>query len=229
MNNKKVLIIDDDTGFLYLTTLLFKKAGASVFTARDGLEGISKLFTHQPDLILLDLEMPGMDGFEICRRIRQISETPIIIVTAINKEQEMLKGLDAGADDFLTKPFNPEILLARATAVLRRSRRAHSQAERLDFDNGYLVIDFERHEVLVNSKRVKITPTEFSLLTFLVRNAGKVLTFEQILTRVWGNQYGGSAQYVHVYISNLRNKIEENPKQPRYLLTIHGVGYVFEK
>jgi DNA-binding response OmpR family regulator len=229
MNNKKVLIIDDDSGFLYLTGLLFKKAGASVFTARDGLEGISQLFAHQPDLILLDVEMPGMDGFEVCKRIRQISETPIIFVTAINKEQEMLKGLEAGADDFLSKPFNPEILLARAAAVLRRSGRAESQAERLNFDNGHLVIDFERHEVLVEGRRIKITPTEFSLLTYLVRNAGKVLTFEQILTRVWGNQYGGSPEYVHVYISQLRNKIEENPKQPRYLLTIHGVGYVFEK
>lgn len=229
MKDKKILLIDDDSGFLYLTGLLFKKAGARVFTARDGLEGISKLFTHQPDLTLLDLEMPGMNGFEICSRIRQISDTPIIIVTALNEERDMLKGLEAGADDYLTKPFNPEILLARAAAVLRRSGQGHSQAELFNFDNGYLVIDFERHEVLVNGKRVKITPTEFSLLAYLVRNAGKVLTFEQILAKVWGNQYGRSAEYVHVYISQLRNKIEANPRQPRYLLTIHGVGYVFEK
>jgi DNA-binding response OmpR family regulator len=229
MKDKKILLIDDDTGFLYLTSLLFKKAGAEVFTARDGLEGISKLFTHQPDLTILDLTMPGIDGFEVCSRIRQFSDMPIIIVTSVNEEQDMLRGLDAGADDFLTKPFNPDVLLARAAAVLRRSGRGQSPTERSAFDNGHLVIDFERHEVLVRGKRIKVTPTEFSLLTFLVRNAGKVLTFEQILTKVWGNQYGRSADYVHVYISHLRTKIEENPKQPRYLLTVHGIGYVFEK
>ena len=141
----------------------------------------------------------------------------------------MLKGLDAGADDYLTKPFNPEILLARATAVLRRSGRAQSPSDRLNFDDGYLVIDFERHEVLVHEKKIRLTPTQFSLLAYLARNEGKVLTFEQILNKVWGNQYGRSTDYVHVYISQLRNKIEENPKQPRYLRTIHGVGYIFEK
>lgn len=229
IKDKKILLIDDDSGFLYLTSLLFKKAGASVFTARDGLEGISTLFTQQPDLILLDLEMPGLDGFEVCRRIRQISEIPIIIVTAIHKEQDMLKGLDAGADDYLSKPFNPDILLARVTAVLRRSKRAQSPAEVSTFDSDHLAIDFERREILVRGRRIKVTPTEFNLLTYLVRNAGKVLTFEQILNKVWGDQYGRSAEYVHVYVSQLRNKIEENPKQPRYLRTIHGVGYLFEK
>jgi len=229
MNNKKVLIIDDDAGFLYLASLLFKKAGATVFTARDGLEGISKLFTHQPDLTILDVTMPGLNGFEVCQRIRQISDTPIIMLTALNDEQDMLRGLKAGADDFLSKPFNPEILLARARTVLRRTEHLQSQTDSFNYDDGHLSIDMERRHVLLNDKRIKLTPTEFRLLTYLVRNPGKVLTFEQILANVWGNEYRGNLDYVHVYISHLRNKVEEYPKQPRYILTVHGIGYIFER
>ena len=229
MNNKKVLIIDDDAGFLYLASLLFKKAGATVFTARDGLEGISKLFTHQPDLTILDVTMPGLNGFEVCKRIRQISDTPIIMLTALNDEQDMLRGLKAGADDFLSKPFNPEILLARARTVLRRTDHRQSQTDTFNYDDGHLSIDMERRHVLLNDKRIKLTPIEFRLLTYLVRNPRKVLTFEQILANVWGNEYRGNLDYVHVYISHLRNKIEEHPKSPRYILTVHGIGYIFER
>jgi len=229
MNNKKVLIIDDDAGFLYLASLLFKKAGATVFTARDGLEGISKLFTHQPDLTVLDVTMPGLNGFEVCQRIRQLWDTPIIMLTALNDEQDMLRGLKAGADDFLSKPFNPEILLARARTVLRRTEHLQSQTDSFNYDDGHLSIDMERRHVLLNDKRIKLTPTEFRLLTYLVRNPGKVLTFEQILANVWGNEYRGNLDYVHVYISHLRNKVEEYPKQPRYILTVHGIGYIFER
>jgi|SRR5687768_10977113 len=229
MNNKKVLIIDDDAGFLYLASLLFKKEGATVFTARDGLEGISKLFTHQPDLTILDVTMPGLNGFEVCQRIRQISDTPIIILTALNDEQDMLRGLKAGADDFLSKPFNPKILLARARTVLRRTEHLQSQKDSFNYDDGHLSIDMERRHVLLHDKRIKLTPTEFRLLIYLVRNPGKVLTFEQILANVWGNEYRGNLDYVHVYVSHLRNKIEENPKSPRYILTVHGIGYIFER
>jgi len=229
MNNKKVLIIDDDAGFLYLASLLFKKVGAHVFTARDGLEGISKLFTHQPDLTLLDVTMPGLNGFEVCKRIRQISDTPIIMLTALNNEQEMLRGLGAGADDFLSKPFNPEILLARARTVLRRAEHLQSQTDTFSDNDGYLNINVERRAVLINGKRIKLTPIEFRLLAYLVRNAGKVLTFEQILANIWGNQYRGNVDYIHVYISHLRSKIEEDPKRPRYILSVHSIGYMFEK
>ena len=198
-------------------------------TARDGLEGISKVFSHQPDLIILDVTLPGIDGFEVCRRIRQISDTPIIILTALNDEQEMLQGLEAGADDFLSKPFTPAILLARATAILRRSEGSRSSAETLNFHDEYLSIDFEKHAVVLKGKALKITSTEFRLLTYLVRNAGKVLTSEQILANVWGDRYLDSPEYVHVYVSQLRNKLEENPRQPRYILTVHGMGYIFER
>ncbi len=229
MNDKKVLIIDDDADLLHLAGLLFKKAGAQIFTARDGLEGISKLFTCNPNLIILDVMMPGTNGFEVCQRIRQVSNAPIIMLTALNHEQEMLRGLEAGADDFLTKPFNAEVLLARAKTVLRRSANGNAQNTNFQFNNGHLSIDIERHHVLVDEKRVKLTPVEFRLMVYLARNAGKVLTFNHILSNVWGEEYRGSVDYVHVYVSHLRNKIEENTKQPRYILTVHGVGYMFER
>jgi DNA-binding response OmpR family regulator len=178
------------------------------------------------------------------------------MLTALNKEQEMLQGLAAGADDFLSKPFNPEILLARAKAILRRLQRSnggsgsnghdgnngyhgtngyndHHESNRnpdsFSYNDGYLSIDIERHEVLIHGKRIKLTPIEFRLLVYLARNGGKLMTFEKILANVWGNQYQGSIQYIHVYISHLRRKIEEETNNSRYILTVHGEGYVFEK
>ena len=187
--------------------------------------------SYSPDLIILDVMMPGMNGFEVCERIRQVSDTPLIMLTALNHEQEMLRGLEAGADDFLSKPFNADILLARAKTVLRRSEhlKAPSASDQFNYDNGHLSIDVARRDVLINNKRIKLTPVEFRLLTYLARNAGKVLTFEQILTHVWGNEYRGSMDYLHVYISHLRRKLGEHTKTPRYILTLHGVGYIFEK
>lgn len=226
---QKVLIIDDDEDLLQLAGLLFKKAGAQVFTARDGLEGMSKLFTHRPNLIILDVMMPGMNGFEVCERIRQVSDAPLIMLTALNHEQEMLRGLEAGADDFLSKPFNADILLARAKTVLRRSENMGAPSGEFQYDNGHLSIDGERRDVSIRGKRIKLTPVEFRLLVYLARNAGKVLTFEQIISNVWGAEYKGSTDYVHVYVSHLRRKLEENTRSPRYIVTIHGVGYIFEK
>jgi len=254
--DETVLIVDDDADLLQLASLLFKKAGAQVITANDGLDGISKFFTYHPDLIILDVMMPGNSGFDICQRIRQVSEAPLIFLTALNQEHEMLQGLAAGADDFLSKPFNPEVLLARARAVLRRTKRSngnngsnghngtdgysgnngHKASHRgnggtalFNYSDGYLSIDIERHEVLIHGKRIKLTPVEFRLLVYLARNAGKLLTFDKLIINVWGNEYLGSMEHVHLYISHLRRKIEENARQPRYIVTVHGVGYLFEK
>jgi len=265
--DQTVLIVDDDADLLQLASLLFKKAGAQVITANDGLEGISKFFTYHPDLIVMDVMMPGNSGFDICARIRQVSETPLIFLTALNQEKEMLQGLAVGADDFLTKPFNPEILLARARTILRRTQRANgsnghndgnghsehggsngyrshhgsnghngnrgqmesAQTGSFTYNDGYLSVDIERHEVLVRGKRVKLTPIEFRLLVYLARNAGKLLTFEKILVNVWGSEYLGTMEHVHVYISHLRRKVEEDARHPRYIITIHGMGYLFEK
>ena len=229
MIGKKILIIDDDADLRQLAGLIFKKAGAQVGTARDGLEGIGKLFTYQPNLILLDVMLPGINGYEVCQRIRQVSDAPLIFLTALNHEQEMLRGLEAGADDFLSKPFNADILLARARNVLRRTEQPNSRNAAFAYNDGYLSIDFERRHILIKGKRIKLTPTEFRLLVYLARNAGKVLTFQQILNNVWGAEYQGSIDYVHVYISHLRGKVEENTKSPRYIVTVHGVGYIFEK
>ena len=229
MKDKKVLIIDDDDGLLQLAGLLFKKTGAEVFIAHNGLEGMSQLFSQRPNLIILDVMMPGMNGFEVCERIRQVSDAPLIMLTALNHEQEMLRGLEAGADDFLSKPFNAEILLARARAVFRRSENKNGGGSEFQYDNGHLTIDVERHDVSIRGKRIKLTPVEFRLLVFLARNAGKVLTIEQIIANVWGPEYKGSTDYVHVYVSHLRKKLEDNTRSPRYILTIHGIGYIFEK
>ena len=231
VNGKKVLIIDDDADLRQLASLIFKKVGAQVSTAADGVEAMSKLFTQQPDLILLDVMLPGMDGFEICKRIRQVSDAPLIMLTALNREQEMLRGLEAGADDFLSKPFNTDILLARARTVLRRTEHSNGNGHHtaFEYNDGYLGIDFERRNVMIKGQRIKLTPIEFRLLAHLARNAGKVLTFQQILRSVWGYEYQASIDYVHVYISHLRSKIEENTKSPRYITTVHGVGYIFEK
>jgi len=251
--DQTVLLIDDDADLLQLASLIFKKAGAQVITANDGLEGISKFFTYHPDLIILDVMMPGNNGFDVCQRIRQVSDAPLIMLTSLNREEDMLKGLAAGADDFLSKPFNTEILLARAQTVLRRIQRLsggngknghlggngyhgsngnnghNGNPASFNYNDGYLSIDIERHEVLIHNRRIKLTPIEFRLLAYLARNAGKLLTFEKLLINVWGNEYLGSMEHVHVYISHLRRKVEEDAKHPRYIITVHGMGYIFEK
>ena len=229
MIGKKVLLIDDDIDFLRLISLIFKETGAETITAQDGLEGMGKLFTQRPDLIILDVMMPGVDGFQICQRMRQFSNTPLIMLSALDQDELMLKGLEAGADDFLSKPVNPEILLARAKAVMRRGRPTKAFQDMAYYNDGRLEIDIEKHRVLVFGEQVKLTSVEFRLLAYLVGKAGKVLSFEQILFSVWGGEYEGNDDYVHVYISHLRSKIEKDPKNPAYIRSIYGVGYIFEK
>lgn len=229
MIGKKILIIDDDIDSLRLTRLYFNNVGAQVITASDGLEGISKLHIHRPDLIVLDAMMPGVSGFDVCKQIRKVSNTPVIMLTALNQEQNILQGLDAGADDYLAKPFSPEILLARARSVIRRSQLSDSHATVTDYDDGYLKIDLEKHQVMVDGEHIKLTPLEFRLLVYLQENAGRVLSFANILQNVWGTEYQGSDDYVHIYISHLRGKIEQDAKNPIYITSVRGVGYIFEK
>lgn len=229
MIGKTILLIDDDMDFLKLTGMIFKRSGAEVIETPSGLEGMGKLFTHRPDLIILDAMMPGLDGFQICQRIRQFSNTPLIMLSALDQDKLMLQGLEAGADDFLSKPVNPEILLARAKAVMRRGEQKSSYQEMANFDDGRLEIDVGKHRVLLGGKEVKLTPFEFRLLAFLAGNEGRVVSYEQILFNVWGSEYKGKFGYVHVYVSHLRSKIEQDPKNPRYIRSIHGVGYIFDK
>lgn len=229
MIGNKVLLIDDDNDLLELSSHIFKSAGVQVITARDGSEGIGKLLIHRPNLILLDIMMPGINGFDVCQKIRRISNVPIIILTALDHEQNMLQAIELGADDFLPKPFSPQILLARVKALLRRNRHENGLPSVFKYNDGRLTIDAERHQILIDGEQVKSGPTEFRLLAYLERNAGKAVTYDQLLANVWGEEYRGSIDLVYVYISQLRSKIEENPRRPRYILSVPGVGYIFER
>lgn len=229
MNGKKILIIDDDHDVQRINEKIFRNAGASVDVASNGAEGIRKFFLDKPDLIILDIMMPELDGFEVCGRIRQVSSVPVIMLTALNSEEEIIRGLDSGADDFLSKPFSPDILLAHARAVFRRLEMSQDTAPRLFYSDGYLTVDLEKRIVTVGGEPIKLTRTEYNLLAYLIQNAGWIRTFEQILENVWGYQYQDSVDYVHVYVSNLRKKIELDPRMPAYFESAHGVGYRFNK
>jgi two-component system KDP operon response regulator KdpE len=229
MQGLKILVIDDDFHIRRATEQVFTRAGAKVYTAASSSEGLRLLYAEQPNLILLDIMMPDEQGWETCRQIRRLSDVPVIMLTALKQDQDIVRGLECGADDFVSKPFSSEVLLARARAVLRRAEPAHAPDHSIVYQDDFLTIDLERRLVSIRDKVVKLTPTEFRLLAYLFKNAGRVLTFKQILENVWGWEYQDSIDYVHVYISHLRQKLEEDPKNSRYLLTEHGVGYRFEK
>ena len=228
IQGKKLLAIDDDPNVLRLVEHTFSKTGALICTAGDGEEGLRQLNACQPDLIILDVMMPRMDGWQVCARIRQLSEVPIIFLTAMGEEDKIIRGLDCGAADYMTKPFSPKVLVARAQAVLRRGEPASGPQKRLAYSDDYLTVDLETRQVLARGKPVKLTATEYKLLAYMVQNAGQELTFRQILENVWGWEYQDSVNYVHVYMWHLRQKLEAAPKQPRYLITEHGVGYRFQ-
>lgn len=229
MIGKKVLLIDDDVDFLKMISLIFQEAGARPLLAQDSLEAMGMLFTQKPDLIILDAVMPEIDGFQVCQHIRRYFNTPLIMLSALDLEENMLKSLEAGADDLIAKPVKPEILLARCRALLRRGQHSNDSTELLTYDDGYLEVDLQKHRVLVRGKQAKLTPVEFRMLAYLVSNAGRVLPFDQILFKVWGSMYEGNDDYIHVYVSHLRSKIEQDSRNPRYILSVHGIGYIFEK
>jgi DNA-binding response OmpR family regulator len=227
MQDKTILVVDDDFHLRRLLERNFSKAGAEVCTAASGEEALKQFQLCSPDLVILDIIMPGMDGFETCRMIRQISNAPVIMLTSLHEDEHIVRGLDSGADDFISKPVSIDVLLARARAVLRRSEKEDDQAPSPGYNDGYLEIDLAQHRVCLNSEEVRLTPTEFRLLAYLLENTRRVCSFEQILENVWGWEYRDSIDYVHVYVSHLRGKIEPDPKNPQYIHTIHGVGYRF--
>ncbi|HUS94924.1 MAG TPA: response regulator transcription factor [Patescibacteria group bacterium] len=228
LQNLSILVIDDEMQMCRLLESIFKAEGARVETARSGSLGLVKLPLCQPDLILLDILMPGEDGIEICRQIRDASTVPVILLTALSGGNHIVRGLDAGADDYIVKPFERAVLLARCRAVLRRGSSLIEEDAKLAYNDGYLLIEISARKVMVANQAVNLSATEFKLLAYLLRHAGKTCTFEDILEIVWGEPYRFSAQYVHVYIWHLRRKLEPDPKQPRYLISEHGVGYRFE-
>jgi two-component system KDP operon response regulator KdpE len=227
MQDKKVLLVDDDSYMLELTRRVFQRAGSKIISASDGQEGLRLFFEHQPDLVILDIVMPNLDGWETCRQIRTVSDTPVVLLTSLSSDEEIVRGLEAGADDFVSKPFRPEVLLARARAVMRRVRTLSNQELVSSYADDHLSIDLESRLVFIKGKRVSLTPTEYRLLVYMVRNEGRVLSFSQILEHVWGEEYRDSPNYVHVYISHLRQKLEPEPQSPRYFLSEHGMGYRF--
>lgn len=226
---KQILVIDDCHDFLTVAEAALSALGVQILKATSGYDGLQQFFFHQPDLVILDLMIPNISGWEVCRRIRQVSEIPIVILTALDSDQDAVDGLNCGADDFLVKPVSLPVLRAHVRAVLRRSYHYRLQQSASLYFDGYLQIDPSKRSVLVRGQRIKLSALEGKLLALLFRYAGRVLSFEQILEQVWGSGYQDSAQYVHNYVSRLRQKIEPDPGRPIYLLTEHGVGYRFEK
>jgi len=229
MNSEKVLVVDDDPALLPLIEYTFSREGYEVYSAADGKEALRKFFAHRPNLVLLDIMMPRLDGWETCRRIREVSDVPIIMLTARGQDEDIVRGLDYGADDYLTKPFSIKVLLARVRAVLRRAALPPTEYEQTaSYADDYLTVDLKERRVTVRGKAVKLTPTEYRLLAYLVQNEGQVLSFRQILQNVWGWEYQDDVDYVRVYIWHLRQKLEEDRGDPRYIQTEIGAGYRFQ-
>ena len=223
---EKILIIDDEDATVELLTILLERRGFDVVTALRAEDGLRKAYRTHPDLVLLDIMMPEMDGWEVCRKLRELSDVPIIFLTARSEIRDVVKGLEIGADDYVVKPYDNDELIARIRAHLRRSP-APSVAEELVFDNGDFRINFINREVRVRSTQVHLTPKEFNLLGVMVRNAGRVLTRSELVKEAWGPEYTDAIDSLKLYIHYLRQKIEEDPERPDYILTSRGVGYRF--
>lgn len=223
----KILVVDDDRTLTELMSYILKAEGFEPVIAADGVQGIARFVEAQPDLVVLDLTMPGLSGFDVCQRLRAITTvTPIIMLTAEASEEEMVRGLELGADDYVVKPFLPRAFIARVRANLRRSAGS-SAGDVFDYSDGYLTVELEAHRVTVNGAEAKLTPTEFKLMAALVRNRGRVLTFRQLLEDVWGFPYIDEVDYLRVYIWHLRRKLEPDPKNPIYFLNEPNFGYRF--
>ena len=224
----RILVVDDDHNLLRGMQYGLEGEGYQVVTASDGQEALRLVYSERPDLIILDTMMPRLDGWQVCRRVREMSDVPIIILTAKTEKKDIIKGLDLGADDYLVKPFNAEELLARVRAALRRARTEPVVSEEMTYGDDYLSIDLNARRVAVSGELIRLTPTEYKLPALLVRNRGRVLEFRHILESVWGMEYVDEIDYVRTYVWNLRHKLEPDPKHPRYLVSELNVGYRFE-
>jgi len=224
---EKILVIDDDAELLGLTQVWLQNAGYEAVTAEDGAAGLRRVYSSRPDLVLLDVSMPQLDGWEVCRRIRDMSDIPVIMVTINGQKADRLRGFSLGADDYITKPFDFPEMIARVGAVLQRSGAARQQGRKSTFHYGELEIDWRSHQVYVRGERVKLSPTEFKLLSCLIENRGWVVTHEELLRKAWGPNYIGDRSFVKLYVRYLRRKIEEEPNKPQLILTERGIGYRF--
>ena len=229
MSPKKVtvLAVDDDIRILRMMERILELENYRVLKASDGESALDIFVGENPDVVLLDVMMPGMDGYAVCRRIREFSYVPIIMVTAKDNDEEKVEGLDSGADDYIAKPFPPKELAARVMAVLRRSSFQDEPSEPV-FSSQGLVIDYSRHRVTLDDHEVNLTATEYRLLSYLSHNAGRILTADQLLTAVWGDEYCGEFEILRMNITRLRRKLGEDGANPRFIVTKHGIGYVLE-
>lgn len=220
-----VVVADDDPRLLRLVQFNLQKEGYQVMTASDGGKALRLAESESPDLIILDIRMPIMDGLEVCRRVRSFTTVPIIIVTAKDSEEDKVAGLDAGADDYLTKPFGAGELMARVRAVLRRAKLYSADKAEPVFESGNLRVDYAQQLASIDGKPVNLTPTEYRIVAYLARNAGRVVTQADLLTKVWGPEYENEAHLLRVNIARLRQKIEKDAGSPVHVITRPGIGY----
>jgi len=224
---KLILVVDDEPRLVRFVRMNLELEGFQVSTASSGMEAIDKVREELPDLVILDIMMPEMDGYETLERIRQVSSVPVIMLTVKAEEEDKVRGLELGADDYVTKPFSPRELVSRVRAALRRAEMPSPGQKTTTVIDEDLAVDFQRREVLVRGERVKLRPTEYRLLYHLVNNAGWVMTHETLLSKVWGYEYRDDTQLLRLYITYLRQKIEPDPSHPKYIFNERGVGYRF--
>jgi DNA-binding response OmpR family regulator len=226
---KIILVVDDERRIAEAVTMNLELEGYQVSCASNGQEALRKVTEELPDLIILDVMMPDMDGFETLQKIREISNVPVIMLTVKGGETDKVKGLELGADDYVTKPFGPKELVSRVKAALRRATMPGPVPKTEILVDNDLSIDFGRRKVIVRGREVHLRPTEYRLLYHLVSNAGHVLTHETLLRKVWGYDYRNEDQYLWLYVTYLRQKLEDNPKEPKYILGERGIGYRFKE
>ena len=226
---KKILVIEDDEDIRTVVVTRLKRAGYATTMACDGKDGLRRFYGDRPDLVVLDVAMPIMDGWQVLERLREVSDVPVLIVTAAVQERDKLRGLRSGADDYITKPFSGEELLARVEVALRRAASFVGESESTNYSDTEIAIDFPKHEIFARGEPVELSPTEFRLLTVLTRNANQVLSQDQLLDQVWGQEYVGSLDVVRLYVGYLRRKIERDYEAPALLETVRGFGYRYRR
>ena len=226
---KKILVIEDDEDIRTVVATRLKRAGYETAVASDGKDGLRHFYQERPDLVVLDVAMPVMDGWQVLERLREVSDVPVLFLTAATQERDKLRGLRSGADDYITKPFSGEELLARVEVALRRAALSVEEPGTTSYSDSEIAIDFPKHEVYVRGEPAELSPTEFRLLTVLTRSANQVLSQDQLLDQVWGQEYVGSLDVVRLYVGYLRRKIERDHEAPSLVETVRGFGYRYRR
>jgi len=225
--SRMILVVDDEPRMIRFIRMNLELEGYQVIEAKNGIQALEQVRQHLPDLVIMDVMMPEMDGFETLRMLREISTVPVILLTVKSDEEDRIRGLELGADDYITKPFSPRELNSRVNAVLRRAEWPAPPPRTILKIDERLSVDFNRHQVIVDGERIDLRPTEYRLLNHLIQNAGWVVPHDTLLAKVWGYEYRDETHYLRLYINYLRKKIEEDPSNPEYILTERGVGYRF--